>query len=140
MDEDNLPSFYYFRKITLTTCLEKARRGRESSLLSLLIRCKTHASWITTSTIQRNVNHQHLFIRIPMLVRVPVHSVDKTHVLVVTVKLVWLLFLNIFCLILFQLHCCCSNQPLSKLHYFFTCCALFKKATLLFFAAACPQW
>ena len=32
----------------------------------------------------------------PVADHVLVHSVDKTHVLVVTVKLIWLLFLNIF--------------------------------------------
>ena len=80
----------------MTTCLEKARRGRESSPLSLLIRRNTYASWITTSTIQTNGNHHHFFIQIPILGHVLVHSVDKTHVLVVTVELVWLLFLNTY--------------------------------------------
>ena len=41
-------------------------------------------------------NHHHFFIRIPILCHVLVHSVDKTHVLVVTVELIWLLFLNIY--------------------------------------------
>ena len=67
--EDNLPSFEYFRKITLTTFLRKAGRGRDSSPLSLLI----------------------------------IRSVDKTHVLVVSVELIWLLLLNIYIfLTLFQ--------------------------------------
>ena len=38
----NLPSFEIFRKIALTTCLWKARRGRVSSPFSLLIRYSTH--------------------------------------------------------------------------------------------------
>ena len=41
-----------------------------------------------------------------------VHSVDKTHVLVVTVDLIWLLFLNI--LSFFQL--CCSTEKISQVH------------------------
>ena len=40
-------------------------------------------------------NH-HFFIGIPILCHVLVPSVDKTHVLAVTVKLIWLLFLNLF--------------------------------------------
>ena len=56
---DNLPSFKYFRKITLLSCLRKARRSRDSSPLSLLIRYNTHAPWITASTIQANQNHNH---------------------------------------------------------------------------------
>ena len=83
----------------MTTCLRKARRGRGSSPSSLLIRYNTHAPWRTTSTIQTNGNNHHFFIRIPILGHVLVHSVDKTHVLVVvTVELIWLLFLNIFIL------------------------------------------
>ena len=79
----------------MTTFLRKPRRGRDSSTLSLLIRYNNHAPWITTSTIQTNGNHHHFFIRIPILGHVLVHSVDKTHVLVVKVELIWLLFLNI---------------------------------------------
>ena len=45
----------------------------------MLIRCNTLAVWRTTSIIQTNGDH----------------SVDKTHVLVLTVDLIWLLFLNI---------------------------------------------
>ena len=46
--------------------------------------------------IQTNENHDHFFIRIPILGHTLVHSVDKIHVLVLTVELVWLLFLNMF--------------------------------------------
>ena len=46
--------------------------------------------------IQTNENHHHFFIRIPILGHTLVHSVDKIHVLVLTVELVWLLFLNMF--------------------------------------------
>ena len=56
-----------------------------------------------------------------------VHSVDKTHVLVVTVELIWLLFFNIISFSKFQniqknlckLSCSCSNQSPSKLSCFF---------------------
>ena len=80
----------------MTIFLQKARKGRDSPPLSFLIRYNTHAPWITTSTIQTNGKHYHIFIRIPILCHVLIHSVDKIHVLVVTVELVWLLFLNIF--------------------------------------------
>ena len=89
-------SFEYFRKIALPICLRKTTKGRDSSPLSLLIRYNTHAPWITTSTIQTNKKHNHFFIWIPILGQVLVHSVDKTHVLVVAEGLMWLLFLNIF--------------------------------------------
>ena len=94
--EDNLHFFESFRKIALTTCLRKARRGRDSSPSSLLLRYNTHAPWRTISTIQTNGNNHHFFIRIPILGHILVHFVDKTHVLVVTVELIWLMFLNIF--------------------------------------------
>ena len=50
--EDDLPSFEYFRKITLTTSLRKARRGRKPS--SLLMRYNIHSFWRTTVTDQAN--------------------------------------------------------------------------------------
>ena len=81
--EDNLCSFKYFKKITLLSCLQKARRSKDSSPLYLLIRYNTHAPWKTISTIQTNQNHNHFFIRIPILGHVLVHSVDKSHFLVV---------------------------------------------------------
>ena len=66
----------------MTTCLQKARRDRGSSSSSS-IRYNTHAPWRTSSTIQTKWNYQHLFIQIPILDYVLVHSVGKTHVLVV---------------------------------------------------------
>ena len=95
--EDNLSSFEYFRKVALTTSLQKARRGRDSSTSSLLIRYNTHTPWRTTSTIQTSGNGRCFFHSDanPALGHVPVHSVGKTHVLVVTVELIWFLFLNI---------------------------------------------
>ena len=77
----------------MTTNLRKARRGRDSSPSYLLIWYNIHTLWRTTSTIQTNEDHHHFFNRIQILHLV--HSVDKTHILVVTMKLIWLLFLNI---------------------------------------------
>ena len=51
---------------------------------------------MTTPTIQTNGNQHHFFIGIPILGHVLVHSDDKTRVLVVTVELIWLFFLNIY--------------------------------------------
>ena len=48
--------FEYFKKITLTTSLQKTRRGRDSWPLSLLIRY-THALYRATSTIKANGDH-----------------------------------------------------------------------------------
>ena len=54
--------FEYFKKIILTTSLQKTRRGRDSSPLSLLIRY-THALYRTTSTIKANEDHgDNLFV------------------------------------------------------------------------------
>ena len=94
--EDNLPSFKFFRKIALKTCLRKTGRGRDSSPSSLLIRYNTHAPCRITSIIHTNGNHHHSYIWISILGHVLFHSVDKTHVLVVTVELIGLLFFNIF--------------------------------------------
>ena len=123
--------------------------GRGSSPVSLLVRYNTYASWLTTSTIQTNGNHHHFFIRIPILGHVLVHSVDKTHVLVATVKLIWLMFWNIFSFkfvprpnkslrftrfkgsyvncpaVVLTNHC-------QNLLCFFAWCALFKVATFFF--------
>ena len=60
--ENDLPSFEYFRRIALKTSLRKAKRGWDSSLLSLLIRF-----WRITSTIQANRGRCDFFIRIPVL-------------------------------------------------------------------------
>ena len=63
-----IANIWWGQKITLTTCLQKARRARDPSHLSLLILYNTHApSWITASTIQKNGNHHHFFIWIPIL-------------------------------------------------------------------------
>ena len=60
------------------------------------MRCNTLAPWRTTSTIQAYGDHHFLHLDTnPVICHALVHSVDKTHVLVVTVDLIWLLFLNI---------------------------------------------
>ena len=89
---DNLPSFEYSRKIALTTSLQKARRGRDSSPLSYPRTLKNN---IYTET---NGYHRHGFIQYKSCVRPRSDPFfDKTHVLVVTVtvELIWLLLLNI---------------------------------------------
>ena len=104
----HLMGYFEFQNSSRIICLplniseklhwQRLRKARTGSLpLSLLIRYNTHAPWITTSTVQTNRNHYNFFIRIPILCHVPARSVDKTHVLVLTVELIWLLFLNIFC-------------------------------------------
>ena len=90
----NLPFFLIFTKIAMKTCFQKTR-GRDSSRSSLLIRCNTHAPWRTT-TIQTNGKHHHFFIRMPIYGRFLIQCVDKSHVLLVTVEPIGLLFLNIF--------------------------------------------
>ena len=121
----------------------------------LWIRYNTYGPWRTTSIIQTNGNHRHCFIWIPILGHVLVHSVDKTHVLVVAVELIRLLFLNIFSFNfvptpnkslrftrfkkLFKSPCYRSKQPLSKLHCFFARCALFKVTTFLFLQLFVPN-
>ena len=79
-------------------CLRKTRKGRDSSPSSLLTRYNNHAPWRTTSSIQTNRDHNHFFHpeTNPVIGHALVHSVDKTHVMVVSMKLIWLLFLNIF--------------------------------------------
>ena len=93
---DNLVSFEYSRKIALTTSLRKARRGKDSSPLSQLIQYNPY-------TLKSNIYHSskrepppffHLDTN-PVFGHVLIHSIDKTHVLVVTVESIWLLFLNI---------------------------------------------
>ena len=54
------------------------------------------------STIQTNGDHHHFFIQIAILGHVLVHSVDLTHVLVVTAELIWFLLLNFVLSTLFQ--------------------------------------
>ena len=80
----------------LRSCLGKARKSRDSLPLFFLIQCNTHSPCRTTSTIERNGKHHNFFIWVTILGHVLVQSVDKIHVLVVTVQLIWLLFLKTF--------------------------------------------
>ena len=83
-------------KLNWQNCLRKARRGRDLPPSSLLIWCNSHTPWRTTFTTQTNGNQHHFPARIPILGHVLDHSADKTHVLVVSVELIGLLFLHIF--------------------------------------------
>ena len=82
-----------------TTSLWKAWRGKDSSSPSSLLRqYNTHTTWRATSTIYLNKRGPPPFFHSdtnPVLGHFLVHSVGKTHVLVVTVKFIWLLLLNI---------------------------------------------
>ena len=79
----------------------------------------------------------------PAISHALVHSVDKTHVLVVTVEFIWLLFLNIFSfnfvstprksLRFTRFRRTYANHPIVIL----TKCPLFKVAAFLFF---CSCW
>ena len=145
----------------MTTCLQKARRGWDSSPIFSLIRYNTHTlPWIITSTIQTNRSHHLFFIRISILTFF--HSHTNIILLTKTMFLLhkWKWFRCCSWLYFFQLcsnteqisqvlktqkklsksHCCCSNQPLSKLYCYFAWYVLFKVTTFLFSAAVCPQW
>ena len=79
-------------KIALTVCLRKTRRGRDALLSSSLI--PTHPEE-QHSPFKRGPPPFFHPDTNPVIGDVLVHSVDKTYVLVVTVELIWLLFLNI---------------------------------------------
>ena len=85
--EDNLSSFEYFRRIALTTCLQKARRGWDSSLSSLLNKIHNSNKRWQPTFFHSDTNH--------VLCQVLMNSFNKIHVLVVTVEFIWLWFLNI---------------------------------------------
>ena len=162
--EDNLPPFEYFRKIALTISLPKARRAGDLSPSTLLIRLNTHTPWRTISTIQTKRGPPTFFHSDtnPVLGQVLVHSVDKTHVVIVTVEAICLLFLYIlsFIFVLSPFFHLCSNteqmsqvckiqkkqcEPpwcLSDQSYttFLVWCALLKVATFLFCISVIPQW
>ena len=79
-------------KIALTVCLRKTRRGRDALPSSSLI--PTHPEE-QHSPFKRGPPPFFHPDTNPVIGDVLVHSVDKTYVLVVTVELIWLLFLNI---------------------------------------------
>ena len=154
---DNLPFFEYFRKIALTTCFRKVRRGRDSSPSSLLILLNL-LIFVNPWTLKNNIYHSNKREPLPFfhsdtnltLDHILVHSVHKIHALVVTVELTWLLLLNILSfnfvptlnkfLSFTRFRRSYVNhpavvllfQPLSKLHCFFAWKALFKVATFPF--------
>ena len=86
---------WIFQKNCIDNISRKSRR--DSSPSPLLIRYNTHTPWRTTSNIQTNEDHHHFFIQYESCVHahVLVHSIDKTHALVVTREFIWFLFLNI---------------------------------------------
>ena len=138
----------YFRKISLTICLQKTRKGRDSSPLSFLIWYNTLAPWRTTSTKWEPPLFLHLDTS-PVIGHTLVHSVDNTHGLVVTVDLIWLLFLNIFYsnfvatpikFIRFTRFIrSYVNHLVSKLNCFFAWCVLFKVVMIYFFQLFVPN-
>ena len=73
--------------------LGKAENHLPSSFLTWY---NSHALRKTTFTNQTNGNHHHFFIPILILQLAMLHSIDKTHVLVVTVEFISLLLLNMF--------------------------------------------
>ena len=136
--------------------LQKARRCRDSSSSVLLLRYNTHAFWRTTLTIQANVDHHIVYSDTNLVLgKILVHSVEKTHGLVVTVELIWLLFYNIFSFNFVQtpnkslrftrfsrsyIHSLLSFQAtaLKVVLLVFSWCVLFKMTTSLFFGGCLP--
>ena len=94
--------FEYFRKIALKTSRWKARRSRDLSSPSLLTQYNTHTCWGTTLTTKQTEPTIIIFDlgTNPVVGHVLVHFVDKIHVLVATVELLWLWCFHI--LTLFQ--------------------------------------
>ena len=151
--EENFSSFEYGRKITLTTCLQKARRGRESLPFSLLIRLQ-YLRFLINNIYHSNKREPRLFFHLdtntwshpcPYCWQNPCSGCNSGTDLVVVLEYI---FFQLCCDTeqISQVHkiqkklcksqCCRSNQPLSKLHCFFAWCALFKVATFLFFFVA----
>ena len=108
----NIPEKLHWQRL-----FRKARGGRDLSPWSYLIQYNTHAA---TSTIQTNRTTTTFFFGTnPLLGYVLIHSVDNTYVLVVTVELIWLLFLNIL-----SFNFVPTPNELYKLHCFFAKCTL----------------
>ena len=78
-------------RLYLITSLRKARRDR-TLIAYILINTMQDPRTLKNNIYHSNKRGPPLF---PVLGQVLIHSFDKTHVLVVTVKLIWLLFLNI---------------------------------------------
>ena len=82
----------YFRKIALTISLLKARRGRDSSPSSMLIRYNIHTIYHSNKRGPPPFFHSDTN---PVLCHILAYFAGKTHVMVVRVELIWLLVLNI---------------------------------------------
>ena len=143
---DDLPSFEYFRKITLTTSLRKARKGRDSGTSE-----EQHRSFRETGTSTIfSLGYQYCAwpCSAPFFWQKPFFDC--------TVELIWLLFLNILSFnfvptpnrsLRFRRFrrnyvkppCYCSKEPLSKLRWLFYFMCAFKSGNAHFFAAVCPQ-
>ena len=153
--KDNLPCFECFRKIALTICFRKTRKGRDSSSLSLLIqyprtlRNNTYHSnkQVPPSTFYSETN--------PVITHTLVHSVDKIRVLVLTVELTWLLFLNALCFkfaptprksLRFTrfrrsyVNCPAVALTTAKVTLFFCLMSAIQSGHVNFFEAVCSQW
>ena len=87
----------YFRKVALTTSskIEKRQRLIAFTLVNAIRYPHTLKNNIYHSIKRGPPPFSHMDTN-PVLGHVLVHSFDKTHVLVVIVELIWLLFLNIF--------------------------------------------
>ena len=84
--------------MALTASLQRARRNRDLLPSSPLIRYNTQTFWRSTRTNSSGKQGLSLFFQSdanPALGHVLVHSVCKAPILVVTVELMWSLFLNI---------------------------------------------
>ena len=93
---DNLPSFEYFRKTTLTTCLWKARRDRFTAFN--FVNTIQHPHTLKNSIYHLSKRGLPPFFNSgtnSVLGQVLAYSLKKIHLVVATVKLAWLLFLNI---------------------------------------------
>ena len=93
---DNLPSFKYSKKITLTSLFEKQDETETHRL------CLTWYNKIPTHPEEQHLPFKQTGTTIifhtdtnPVFGHVLIHSFNKAHVLVVTMELIWLLLLNI---------------------------------------------
>ena len=94
---DNLPSFEYSKK-NCTDNISSEIQERQRLIAFILVNTIQYPR-----TLQNNIYHSNKRVpppffhsdTNPVFGHVLIHSFDKTHVLVVTVELIWLLLLNI---------------------------------------------
>ena len=92
-----MPSFEYSRKIASTTSLRKSQK-RKRLIAFILVNTIQYPC-----TLQNNIYHSNKRVPLPffnsdtnpVFCHLLIHSFGKTHVLVVTMELIWLLLLNI---------------------------------------------